>query len=62
MQITTSSGSSASPFPPGFKFHPFRFILGLIGFIGIPLTLLSLLFAFVSIPTNSVGAKLRLGN
>ncbi len=61
MQITTSSGSSASPFPPGFQFHPFRFVLGLIGLIGIVITLLSLLFGFVSIPTNSVGIKLRFG-
>ncbi len=61
MQITTSSGSSASPFPPGFQFHPFRFVLGLIGVIGTVITLLSLLFGFVSIPANSVGVKLRFG-
>ena len=62
MQITTSSGpSSASPFPPGFVFHPLRFVLGLIGFIGIVITVLSLLLGFVSIPTNSVGVKLRFG-
>ncbi|CAN5569524.1 FtsH protease activity modulator HflK [soil metagenome] len=61
MQITTSSGSSASPFPPGFEFHPFRFVLGLIGVIGLVITLLSLLLGFVSIPTNSVGVKLRFG-
>ncbi|MGI8430957.1 MAG: FtsH protease activity modulator HflK [Chthoniobacterales bacterium] len=62
MQITTSSGSSsASPFPPGFAFHPFRFLLGVIGCIGILITFFSLLFGFVSIPTNSVGIKLRFG-
>jgi membrane protease subunit HflK len=61
MQITTSSGSSASPFPPGFQFRPFRFLLGVIGTIGILITLFSLLFGFVSIPTNSVGVKLRFG-
>jgi membrane protease subunit HflK len=61
MQITTSSGSGASPFPPGFHFHPFRFVLGVIGVIGIVITLFSLLFGFVSIPTNSVGIKLRFG-
>jgi membrane protease subunit HflK len=58
MQITTSS---ASPFPPGFNFHPFRFLLGVIGFIGILVTLVALLFGFTSIPTNSVGVKLRFG-
>ena len=61
MQITPSSGSSASPFPPGFQFHPFRFLLGVIGMIGILITLFALLFGFVSIPTNSVGVKLRFG-
>lgn len=61
MQITTSSGSAASPFPPGFKFHPIRFLLGVIGLIGIIITLFSLLFGFTSIPTNSVGVKLRFG-
>ncbi len=61
MQTTTSSSSSASPFPPGFHFHPFRFVLGIIGLIGIVITLFSLLFGFVSIPTNSVGVKLRFG-
>lgn len=61
MQITTTSGSAASPFPPGFQFHPLRFILGLIGFIGIVVALISLFTGFVSIPTNSVGVKLRFG-
>ena len=61
MDITTSSASSASPFPPGFQFRPFRFLLGLIGTIGILITFVSLLFGFVTIPTNSVGVKLRFG-
>ena len=61
MEITTSSSSSASPFPPGFHFHPFRFLLGVIGFIGILVTFIALLFGFTSIPTNSVGVKLRFG-
>ena len=61
MQITTSSGSSASPFPPGFKIRPFRFVLGVIGVIGLLITFVALLFGFVSIPTNSVGIKLRFG-
>lgn len=61
LQMTTSSGSSASPFPPGFQFRPFRFVLGLIGLIGIAITFFSLLLGFVSIPANSVGVKLRFG-
>src|SRR6187402_2454114 len=61
MEITTSSGSSASPFPPGFQFRPFRFLLGLIGTMGILITFVSLLFGFITIPTNSVGVKLRFG-
>ncbi len=61
MQSTSSSSSSASPFPPGFAFHPLRFILGLIGFIGIVVTVIELFTGFVSIPTNSVGVKLRFG-
>jgi modulator of FtsH protease HflK len=60
MQITTASGS-ASPFPPGFRFRPIRFILGLIGFIGIVVTVIAMFAGFVSIPTNSVGVKLRFG-
>ncbi len=61
MQITPSSGSSASPFPPDFQFHPFRFLLGVVGLIGVIVTAFSLLFGFVSVPTNSVGVKLRFG-
>ncbi len=61
MQITTTSGPSASPFPPGFRFRPLRFVLGLIGLIGLVVTAISLLTGFVSIPTNSVGVKMRFG-
>jgi membrane protease subunit HflK len=60
MQITPSPGSPAI-FPPGFHFRPLRFLFGLIGVIGIVITLISLLTGFVSIPTNSVGVKLRFG-
>lgn len=59
--IPSSPGSSASAFPPGFRFRPVRFLLGLIGFIGTVIAIISLLFGFVSIPTNSVGVKLRFG-
>ena len=38
-----------------------RLILGLIAVLGIILVLFSLLFGFVSIPTNSVGVKIRFG-
>ncbi len=61
MQITTSSGSPGSFFPPGFHFRPVRFVLGVIGLIGLAVTALALLTGFVSIPTNSVGVKLRFG-
>ncbi len=60
MQITPSSGSPAI-FPPGFRFRPLRLLLGLIGVVGIVVTLISFLTGFVSIPTNSVGVKLRFG-
>lgn len=51
-----SPGSSAS-----FQIKPLRLVLGLIGLIGIIVTLFNLLFGFVSIPTNSVGVKIRFG-
>lgn len=57
MQIVRSS---APPFS-GFPIRPIRFGLGLVALIGIILTLFSLLFGFRSIPTNSVGVKLRFG-
>jgi membrane protease subunit HflK len=58
MQIVTRS---PSVFPPDFKIKPVRLILGVIALIGIIATLFSLLFGFVSIPTNSVGVKMRFG-
>ena len=47
--------------PSGVHINPVRFALGLIGLIGIVVTLFALLFGFTSIPTNSVGVKLRFG-
>src|SRR5947207_15934031 len=57
MQIVRSSG----PASPSLGIRPVRFVLGIIACIGIALTLFSLLFGFRSIPTNSVGVKLRFG-
>src|SRR5213596_1055520 len=57
MQIVRSSG----PASPSFGIKPVRFVLGIIACVGIVLTLFSLLFGFRSIPTNSVGVKLRFG-
>src|SRR5256714_9668377 len=57
MQIVRSSG----PASPTFGIRPVRFVLGIIACVGIALTLFSLLFGFRSIPTNSVGVKLRFG-
>src|SRR5438445_8183963 len=48
-------------FPSSFDFKPVRFILGLIAAFGIIITLVRLLFGFVSIPANSVGVRLRFG-
>jgi membrane protease subunit HflK len=47
--------------PQGLQVQPIRLILGVIGALGIIVTLLSALFGFVSIPTNSVGVKMRFG-
>lgn len=47
--------------PSGVHINPARFGLGLIGLIGIIVTLFALLFGFTSVPTNSVGVKLRFG-
>lgn len=47
--------------PSGLQIKPLRLILGLIGLIGLVVTAFSLLFGFSSIPTNSVGVKLRFG-
>src|SRR5256885_10767321 len=57
MKIVRSSG----PASPSFGIRPVRFVLGIIACVGIALTLFSLLFGFRSIPTNSVGVKLRFG-
>src|SRR5882724_3415192 len=57
MQIVRSS----RPASPSFGIRPVRFVLGIIACVGIALTLFSLLFGFRSIPTNSVGVKLRFG-
>ncbi|HEY0368647.1 MAG TPA: FtsH protease activity modulator HflK, partial [Chthoniobacterales bacterium] len=40
---------------------PFRLILGAIGLLGLVITFFNLLFGFVSIPTNSIGVKIRFG-
>src|SRR5437879_13426729 len=52
-----------SPWPasPSFGIKPVRFILRIIACVGIALTLFSLFVGFRSIPTNSVGVKLRFG-
>ena len=47
--------------PSGLQIKPFRLVLGLIGMLGLIVTAFSLLFGFSSIPTNSVGVKLRFG-
>src|SRR4026207_2418488 len=57
MQIVRSSGPASA----SFGIRPVRFVLGIIACVGIALTLFSLLFGFRSIPTNSVGVKLRFG-
>src|SRR6476646_2832387 len=57
MQIVRSSGSAS----PSLGIRPVRFGLGIVACVGVALTLFSLLFGFRSIPTNSVGVKLRFG-
>ena len=47
--------------PSGLQIKPIRLVLGVIALIGILLVLFSLLFGFVSIPTNSLGLKMRFG-
>jgi regulator of protease activity HflC (stomatin/prohibitin superfamily) len=47
--------------PQGLQVKPVRLVLGLIAALGIVVTLFSALFGFVSIPTNSVGVKMRFG-
>ena len=43
------------------QIKPVRLILGLIGCIGVIVTLFTLLFGFTSIPANSVGIRTRFG-
>ncbi len=50
-----------SHLPPGFEWKPFRLVLGAIAAIGLVVLFFSLLFGFISIPTNSVGVRLRFG-
>jgi len=57
MQIVRSSAPASGDFP----IKPIRLGLGVVALIGIILTLFSLLFGFRSVPTNSVGVKLRFG-
>src|SRR5215210_5904332 len=57
MQIVKNSRPSDS----ANRIRPVRLVLGVIGLIGIIVTLFNLLFGFVSIPTNSVGVKIRFG-
>src|SRR5688572_12370546 len=47
--------------PSGVHINPLRFGRGLIGLSGIVVMLFALLFGFTSIPTNSVGVKMRFG-
>ena len=44
-----------------FRVRPVRLIIGAIGLLGIVVTLWKLLFGFTTIPTNSVGVKIRFG-
>lgn len=57
MQIVKRSPNASR----AFRIHPLRLVLGAIGLIGILATAFKLLFGFVSIPTNSVGVKIRFG-
>jgi len=45
----------------GLQVKPLRLVLGLIAWIGILVTLITLLRGFTSIPANSVGVKTRFG-
>ena len=58
MQIVRSTSPTA---PRNLGVKPARLILGAIGCIGILLMIGSLLFGFRSVPTNSVGVRLRFG-
>lgn len=47
--------------PQGYRVHPLRLVLGIIGFIGLMTLIFALLFGFTSIPANSIGVKTRFG-
>ncbi|MDQ2659432.1 MAG: FtsH protease activity modulator HflK [Verrucomicrobiota bacterium] len=57
MEIIPRSPNAAA----ASQIRPFRLLLGVIALLGIVVTLFSLCFGFVSIPTNSVGVKIRFG-
>ncbi len=57
MQLIKNSQPSSGD----FRIRPLRLVLGAIGLIGIVATLFKMLFGFVSIPSNSVGVKIRFG-
>jgi membrane protease subunit HflK len=57
MQIVPSSARASRD----FSIKPIRLCLGVVALIGIILTFFSLLLGFRSVPTNSVGVKLRFG-
>ncbi len=57
MQIVKNSGGP----PEAVRVKPLRLVLGAIGAIGVIVTIFHLFFGFVSIPTNSVGVKIRFG-
>jgi membrane protease subunit HflK len=57
MEIISRPATMGRP----FQLKPVRLIIGAIGLIGVLATLFKLLFGFVSIPTNSVGVKMRFG-
>ncbi|MFN2540654.1 MAG: FtsH protease activity modulator HflK [Chthoniobacterales bacterium] len=48
-------------FAPNEPIQPFHLVLGLIAFVGIIVTFLTLLFGFRTIPASSVGVKMRFG-
>ncbi len=58
VQIVKSSGGAS---PNAVVVKPLRLALGAIGAIGFIVTIFHLFFGFVSIPTNSVGVKIRFG-
>jgi len=57
MEIVPRSPNSRT----AVQIKPLRLVLGAIALLGIVVTFFRLLFGFVSIPTNSVGVKMRFG-